>query len=669
MTTLQDKFGIINKNQIKGSISDIVTFIENSLNDNIIFHPVLINDIINSVNNEELLFKIKNIIDVYNRNTRNNIRRMIKKDNYDSKKLNDQLFNFITILRKINSYLYKSDMSYNKYDSQYKWGTSEITKIGIYSIIEIIFKDKIMDNILMQSIKNNSNMYMLFRNLSNLDVYKPINKDITNKVEFFISKIINDNKCNINNYNVNTIHNFKYLIDNYSRYKKQFNYIKDSTFMSNIEDNIKETLKCIVISFDIDGLIRFITEYKDKLLLIMNIDFVPYLTYSILNLKIDNGNILYNDNPVTIYQIVNLLECINIFSKEKMISDIIFSNGFSELLKDEKTIINIVNIISNNISTQKPNNMYLSLSKYITNKDIFYKFMELKLIERFVYFYKSSNMEMFYSIEENIAKELSSYHSKSNLCKYYTILDDIKNSNYNNSLYIMTEKMWDINIGNSCSVVSNVNGLFSENCSSFNQIYKLDQGVNKELLYHLDIGYVDITISNDKGRTSVRMLPIQVLCFELFSNSKTYEKQDLFNSLKNICQNYSDKMIENTIQSLVDSNLVTVNNNTYSENKNFNINGYNFINTFKFVNNNKQKLYTKMMNDLVFTRMEIINTHINSSLKLNKYMTKEQLFETCRDNIKLFVVENEIFNKSIMAMQDKDYIQMNESGEYMKLLY
>ena len=76
----------------------------------------------------------------------------------------------------------------------------------------------------------------------------------------------------------------------------------------------------------------------------------------------------------------------------------------------------------------------------------------------------------------------------------------------------------------------------------------------------------------------------------------------------------------------------------------------------------------KLLDDISFSRTDIINTNINSLLK-NSELSKQNLYQSCKEQIKLFDVDMEMFNKSIKCMIDKDYIKLDDNGVYYKLVY
>jgi hypothetical protein len=675
MSILTDKFGIINNIPIEGKINineTVSVFIQNLLNNNIIYHPLLLNNILsnNEYDKNKLLKIIERVMDTHNRARRLHFKQLVKKNEFTHIDINNYIYEYINITRKINSYLHKSSLSINKYDKDYKLGSSLIIKHCITSFIDIIISDQIINNLIENAIATNSNLYKFFKNISDISVYSPDNdiylsivKQLENTI---IVNILEHQIDNLENKTFNHIYNFKLVIDNYIDFKKRFKYINiyKKDFLNNIINYIKSELKIIVTHLNISAFIDFIKTYKYYFENLETTDIYPYLTIALVFMKIQDNEIYYNNEKIEFNQIGKLLEIFIDISKNDGILQAIFSQFNKEFFENDFIITKLVETINYNIIHNKCCKSYIIMSGYIKNKDIFYTLMKQKLIERIVY----QNCDI--KKETNILEYLKINH---NILKYETIIRDVLISSFDgisSNIYIMTENMWDININNGYAIFNdntNFKGEFSNKCFDIEKVYRSDKDIH-QLLYHLDIGYVNITIKNLTGRVNVRMLPIQLICFELFANNKIYTKNELMGELKTKLVNYKDDFIEKVILSLVDSNLIIINSNKYIENKKFSNNDFNFINIFNKINNTNAKLKHKIFEEISFTRNNIINTNINSFLKLEK-LSKHDLFEKCKTHISLFKLDMEMFNKSIKCMINKDYIKLNDDKTYSKLLY
>ena len=172
MSDLQDKFDILNNIKVNGNINNIKNFIQNLMNDNIIFHPFLLNNILkDNIDNVLLSNELSNIFNTYNRSKRQHFRNLLKKGELSDIIINNYLYEYINIVRNINSYLNSSSLSINTFDKTYKWGNSLITINAIISFVDIIINDKIIDSIINKSINTNNNMYSFINNIKDMSVY------------------------------------------------------------------------------------------------------------------------------------------------------------------------------------------------------------------------------------------------------------------------------------------------------------------------------------------------------------------------------------------------------------------------------------------------------------------------------------------------------------------
>ena len=686
MSKIIDRFGIINTTDVKGNIDDIMTFIDNILNDNIVYHPIILDQLLDQkIDYESLLYKINTLLDTYNRNNRIVFRKQIKQNTFICEKLFDYIYKYVNILRILNSYLYKTPLSISKYDSSFRWGTSTITKQGIESMINIIFKDKIIIDIINLNCNDYKSVNKLFRTIKYLNSYSDIydySIDILDKT--LIAKTeeaIVDNGYTsekLKNNMVCIIQNIKMYLNDYTKYKNEFKYIKGikiDTFLNSYVKKIINYIKEFVTLADINSTMTFINTFGKQLCLLKNHDIFAYLTYNLMNVTVKNNNIIYNskiNESITIDQILNLLNVYKKIFNDDAILKVILCKISPKLFSTDKIIQDIVEKIHYQICTLN-NDMidtFIECSNYIQNKDLFFKMMEVKFIQRIIY--STNNYIDHLSFEEKVISKLLKFHSKSEMFKYLNLHEDYKMymEDSNKIVYFMTENMWDINITNGYGNINQINGNFTKTIKEMSELRILEQSNEQiDIFVHYDIGYVDINIINNTGRVNVKMSPIQLLCFELFANDKQYKKEDLLNSFKKNCITYKDEYLEKVIRSLVDSNLLVCNNNIYSENKEFNIQGFNFITTLNYICNTKQDIMSKIEEQLSYSRNEIIDSNINSLLKYHKTLSKDMLYKHCKDTIKLFTIDTSMFNKCISSMIDRDYIKMNDNGEYMKLLY
>jgi hypothetical protein len=71
-------------------------------------------------------------------------------------------------------------------------------------------------------------------------------------------------------------------------------------------------------------------------------------------------------------------------------------------------------------------------------------------------------------------------------------------------------------------------------------------------------------------------------------------------------------------------------------------------------------------NELAHSREEIVNTIINHTLKTCS-KKKSELYLLVNKDVKLFKLDNEIFEKSLKYLIEMDYIKLNDLDEYEKI--
>ena len=151
---------------------------------------------------------------------------------------------------------------------------------------------------------------------------------------------------------------------------------------------------------------------------------------------------------------------------------------------------------------------------------------------------------------------------------------------------------------------------------------------------------------------------------EMFENNNNIPIKDIINL--NILSNYSDNFKNNIINSLVISNILLLDNNKLILNDNSNFDS-NIIDIFFNQSDYLTIIEKNRYDELIHSREEITYTHINKALKNNK-MSYEKLFNTILKSIKVFLLDADIFDKSLKYMIENDYIKYI-SDEYEKIDY
>jgi hypothetical protein len=151
---------------------------------------------------------------------------------------------------------------------------------------------------------------------------------------------------------------------------------------------------------------------------------------------------------------------------------------------------------------------------------------------------------------------------------------------------------------------------------------------------------------------------------EMFNDIDQLPIQSIINS--KILINYSEKFRTNIINSIIISELFIMkdDNIILSQSKTIKNNLIEiFLNTSDYPTIWEQ-LKKK---ELSYSRIEIINSVINHTLKKSPKI-KSDLFLLVKENIKLFQLEDILFNKSLLYLIEMDYIILNDKNEYEKII-
>ena len=170
------------------------------------------------------------------------------------------------------------------------------------------------------------------------------------------------------------------------------------------------------------------------------------------------------------------------------------------------------------------------------------------------------------------------------------------------------------------------------------------------------------------------MLPIQMFLFEIIN--KHTDKQVI---KANFLMHYKmdTVMFNNVIASFLGSKIIKI-LPTASEHLQFKINvdyeGSDNVDLIYYYNkyaNTEVIIDKKIQNELVHKKETIISSVVNHFLKLEDSKTKidlKILFEKSKDNIKLFELDDKLFNTTINMMIQKDLISV-DNGFINKLVY
>lgn len=685
MSIYYDKFNIIENHTIKNINvkSKVENYFENYINSDIkIISPDYINQMLWFNKNE---YDIDDIIKKHLINCRNNIRRFINKDCFTLESLNKLISNFIIKLEYINNII--------------KLDNNLIIKKGIDHLISLIISDSfvvlfIEEKIIDFNTNYHNDIEKLFLTIKQLDNYDNVTTKII-KVFFNIHKKdliscnylpLPENTKRIYHLNksiecFNNIQNY-YKFINKDELERHINIIKDTIFNILFDIINKNSINDIEILFNELWHDIYYILLKNK-----SNDYDRYnkdICQSLVLLfdKTRNNNNINDDN---MYKIINILKYTqNIISNNDIFINVIIQSN-DNIYSIICNIINdlILNYTSTNINIEYINNLIV-ISQYIKDRDIFineyYEKLINRLLNHFITINDNKKFKDIIDFEKNIINNIKikyGYKFNFELYKLYKVIDDIEISYYNNKNNIIINKyfenikiittsynIWNINqingVINNSIVESIQNTQVGKYLYDYQQYYNT-QYENKRILNWLPhYGEVNI-IYLDK---QIKMLPIQFMVLELFTDVNQIKLIDILNSI--ILTNYTSKIRNDIIDSLVISKLLIHNNDILklTENNNFEIDLIEiFFRTSDYVIISQQE----RQDDLIHNREDIIYTNINHQLK-KKDMTFDELFENIKSNINIFTVDSNIFNKSLEYMIKMDYI-INNNGFYSKIYY
>ena len=163
----------------------------------------------------------------------------------------------------------------------------------------------------------------------------------------------------------------------------------------------------------------------------------------------------------------------------------------------------------------------------------------------------------------------------------------------------------------------------------------------------------------------IRMLPIQFMILEKISTSEKISKDDLINY--NILVNYNINFKKSLISSLLFGGIVKINDDNISLTTDVSNISTNYIDIFFTTTNYANIWEQRMIKELIMNRQDVVNSQINHFIKTTP-LSKEDLYRKVSENINVFELTMDIFDKSITHMIDNDYIKL-ENGLFEKLLY
>jgi hypothetical protein len=678
----------------------ILNYLENYLNSGIkIIIPSFIDEYLwlnNNLIDESLIIDIKKLINTFLIKKRNNIRELIKKNNFEISGLISLINDFSKKIKYISNI-------FNNFNT--------ILNNGIKDLNDILLSDNnlillINNKIKLNYIENNNisndlnKLYNIIYKLSNY--YKIILNNFNNILSIIISNNINYAELPINK-NLQIINNIHELF-NYINYYYKFLYsifnISDNIVHDNIlivlDLTLCKLLELLKNAFEINNFneMKFIfTNYLSEINKYINFNENNENYYILLyneiiifvnKLKINNNNFSndkYSGNCVDILLFLNKINKILYLSKYKNMLKNIINNNILTINMNlnieyiDYIIINYINIDFKNCYdiTLCINNIIENICSNFNLIDIINKYYDL-LLKRLMYNFINKNHNIYYyDNEQHIIKLLLLL--KNNLIKKYLykidkVLNDFNDSindntlfinnnlNYKDKLYILTisYNSWDINQNEGLIdydiLKNNNNSNLTNILLDYNNFYK-NKNNNKNIYWFPHFGFIDITFNNK----NIKLLPIQFMILELFDNNKENNYNDIINNP--IFTNYSDKFKNDILSSLIISKLLLNNNKILNITKTDDFET-DLINLFFTTSDYAIIWEERREKQFMSEKKDIIKTNINQLVKQSN-LNKIELYNKLKDKIKLFDINIEQYEECLNYMLEFNYLCINNN--------
>ena len=686
--SLNDKFGIIEnhiqKDDKKRLHDRVENYFENYLNSDIrILIPDYVNQIIwfEGINLENFTVNIDSHIKNYLISRRNNMRSLIKKDNFNVSGLNKFIKNFISKLEYLNSIIKSSE------DKIVIEGLKQLTNLIISDSIILLF---IEEQIITFDTSIQLDIEYLLTLTKGLNKYD--NSETYNQMLKIISNIFKKHAINFKELplpeNIKRIQKLNQTLTIIKSIKSYFKFVNDDVkLLTSPLCFLYVEYLCEIIKNNSLSEIEYVIEktwFKQANI----INFPSNLerdenTKNISNEIIDlvNKTLVSNDINKT-FQLINILKFTDgLIGINNTNNDIIHQKIANTLSSEELQESIHKNI--NDLIIQCKEKDTLKLLNFVSNvkdKDIFIsKYYEF-LIKRLMSNFSDINCNFFeyIQIEKNILNYLKNKFSDKLVYKINKVITDTEfsyedNINFNklsikdfkNLMTVITTSYnnWDVNqnegIITSSLVDSIKDTVIGKHMKIYQHFYELRYENKRVINWFPHFGEVNISYLD----CNIKMLPIQFMVLEMFNDKNSLTLHEVTNAT--FFTNYTTKFRNDIIGSLVSGGLLRVYNDHLELmiNKDFK----NDLIEIFFTHSDYAAVWEQNRNDeLAHTRQEITNTNINHLLKQHK-RSKQELYDLVKQSIKVFELDQATFDKSVDYMVSMDYIKFDD--HYVKILY
>lgn len=684
---LSDKFNII-ENHIGNDQIDSTNYLElyihNLFNSS---NKTIVSDYINQL----LWFKLidnNKLYDTINATIKKNLLNQRKIFRSEIKKNEFKLDKYILFLQSFKTNLNNLNLIFTSYINIYKINIIELSKIIISDSI-ILSNLENITSLFDPNYKSYINQLYDFCNndISIYDKGKTTFKLVSTISESFNKvKILNDEN-NLLPFNIKSVYGIKILIDYLNNIYDYYEFINKDFINSILSKRINNDIfNILLLLTNYDNIIIEVFEncnvlydliiYNDNIFhlctLLVNIiekintesfDSIKIIRIlKIINTIYENmNNKNLNKNPenfnihfVKIFMVLssnidNIIKTIDILIKEAILNE--------ELVKTNLSIISdIIKIIYNKgLKYESKQQTKLHLDYFQQIIDTYYDYLIKRVLN-----YNFRQYEHYIYIEQHVLTDLKRFNNKL-LYKIKLVIEDLSKINNlntcNNYVLIGSYDAYPINYSQGIINTLDIDSQLGNYIKEYNTNYIENKTNNKKLNWYLHYGEIEMTYL-DKD---IKLLPIQFLILEIIEKDPTITVEKII-QLK-LLSNYTKEYINKLLSSLIISGIVKNRNNKLSlMNDTTDITDTNLIDLFF---NNID--YKPVQKEFAHTKKDIINATINHYLKMNP-LSKSELYDKIKDDISLFIVEKEDYEKSLEYMIKMDYIKLN-NGLYEKLLF
>ncbi len=683
-----DKFNIIENHLIQESQKDIdskiINYFENFITTDI---KVLPYDYISSVSWFKIIpkTKIHNIvitqIKSYLTNCRNNIRSVIKRQSFELSYLNKLLKRFMNKLDYI-VHIVRENNDMIKIECIKYLSNLIITDSIILMFLEetIILFDK--------DLKNDFKEFFNFcKSISSYDEMETLNKMLKTIGNIFKRDLINTMDIPLPE-NIKRLQNTSNTINICIKVLNYFDHIKEyqnkfiSSLLLSFLENLNDIIKHNSLS-EIEFVFTQVANSYNQLITSNEFDgkeeILKNIAHNIMQVISKN---LVEDKLLQVFNIIRLTE--NIITNNDMRSTI--DSWISKLFSQENIIILVNNMIDMYMMRDDDNieliNKIIIYSSNTKEKDMFIEKYYNNMIRRMMnIIINYSKLKDRINIETKILEYLKQYFPEKLLYRLNKVLIDTRQSiedniDFNklvsNSSKQFVNKMrtittsynnWDINQTEGFITPTIVESLgttiMGRHLRNYTKYYDTRYGMKRMLYWFPHFGEVSLNYM----KKELILLPIQFMVIELFTDIDMINLEEVRNS--RFFANYSKKFVNDIIGSLVVSRLFKIiGNNMMLQDSDFETN---LISIFFTHSDYADVWEQKRIEEFVHTRIEITTAMINHIVK-QKSLNIKELFQETNKNIRIFQLDEEIFNKSIQYMIKYDYISC-ENDFVEKIFY